>query len=156
RDSSVVADTLAYLRVLRAGRVLGITPDVLLPPDKGLPVWMFGHQVTLSPGAVLLAMRAGAPLVTPLAEWLDAGPGGRGAPPRLRLRRAGGVPRGRRPRAPPPRRPPGVVPPHRGLPAPRAGELDVLAGQALGARTGRARREVCLNLHKRSHQKDSR
>jgi KDO2-lipid IV(A) lauroyltransferase len=83
RESSVVADTLAYLRVLRTGRVLGITPDVLLPADKGLPVWMFGRRVTLSPGAVVLAMRAGAPLVTPLAEWLDAEPGRRGA--RIRM-----------------------------------------------------------------------
>jgi lauroyl/myristoyl acyltransferase len=83
RDSSVVADTLAYLRVLRGGRVLGITPDVLMPPDKGMPVRMFGRQLTLSPGVVLLAMRAGAPLVTPLGEWLDAEPGGRGAHVRM-------------------------------------------------------------------------
>jgi lauroyl/myristoyl acyltransferase len=79
RDSSVVADTMAYLRVLRNGRVLGITPDVLLPAEKGLPVRMFGRQVTLSPGMVLLAMRSGAPLVTPLPQWLDAEPGRRGA-----------------------------------------------------------------------------
>jgi lauroyl/myristoyl acyltransferase len=83
RDASVVSDTLAYLRVLRSGRVLGITPDLLLPPDKGLPVRMFGRTVTLSPGIVLLAMRSGAPLVTPLAQWLDAEPGQRGA--RIRM-----------------------------------------------------------------------
>jgi KDO2-lipid IV(A) lauroyltransferase len=83
RDSSVISDTLAYLRVLRSGRILGITPDVLLPAGKGLPVRMFGRQVTLSPGVVLLAMRAGAPLVTPLAEWLDAESGRRGA--RIRM-----------------------------------------------------------------------
>ena len=52
-------------------------------PGKGLPVQMFGRQVTLSPGMVMLAMRAGAPLVTPLAKWLDAEPGQRGA--RIRM-----------------------------------------------------------------------
>jgi lauroyl/myristoyl acyltransferase len=83
RGSSVVSDTLAYLRVLRSGRVLGITPDVLVPPDKGVPVRMFGRQLTLSPGVVLLAMRAQAPLVTPLGEWLDAEPGRRGARVRM-------------------------------------------------------------------------
>jgi lauroyl/myristoyl acyltransferase len=83
RDSAVVADTIAYLRVLRNGRVLGITPDILLPPEKGVAVRMFGRQVTLSPGIVVLAMRAGAPLVTPLAEWLDAEPGQRGS--RIRM-----------------------------------------------------------------------
>jgi KDO2-lipid IV(A) lauroyltransferase len=83
RDSSVVSDTLAYLRVLRNGRVLGITPDLLLPPEKGLPVRMFGRQVTLSPGIVMLAMRSGAPLVTPLAKWIDGEPGQRGA--RIRM-----------------------------------------------------------------------
>jgi lauroyl/myristoyl acyltransferase len=82
RDASVVADTLAFLRVLSRGRVLGITPDVLMPSDKGLPVHIFGREPRLSPGMVLLAMHAGAPLVTALPEWDDGGPG---RPARVRM-----------------------------------------------------------------------
>lgn len=69
RHSSVVADTLAYLRPLRAGKVLGITPDVLVPPRKGMAVRIFGRSVCLSPGIVLLALRSGAALVTCLGHW---------------------------------------------------------------------------------------
>jgi lauroyl/myristoyl acyltransferase len=69
RRSSLMADTLAYLRVLKSGRALGITPDILVPPDKGVPVQIFGREVFLSPGMAVLAMRSGAPLVPCWYQW---------------------------------------------------------------------------------------
>ncbi len=69
RQSSILADTLACLRVLRGGGILAITPDVIVPASKGVQVRMFGCNVCLSPGMVLLAMRARAPLVTSFTHW---------------------------------------------------------------------------------------
>jgi KDO2-lipid IV(A) lauroyltransferase len=81
RGSSLVADVVAVLRVLRGGRLLAVTPDVLMPTSKGVPVNLLGRQVSLSPGVVVLAQRSGAPLVTALLQWEE----GRGGWPR-RLR----------------------------------------------------------------------
>jgi lauroyl/myristoyl acyltransferase len=82
RDSSVVADVVAMLRVLRAGRLLAVTPDILMGPDRGVRVRMLGRDVCLSPGIVVLAQRSRAPLVTALLEWDEA----RGTQPeRLRI-----------------------------------------------------------------------
>jgi|GEM_PF-1248650 len=74
RRSSIVADTFACLRVLKRGRLLAITPDVIVPPAAGVRIRMFGRDVCLSPGMVVLAMRARAPLVTCYFHW---GRGGR-------------------------------------------------------------------------------
>jgi len=71
RRSSLMADTLAYLRVLKNGRALGITPDILVSPSKGVPVQIFGREVFLSPGMAVLAMRAGAPLVPCWYQWIE-------------------------------------------------------------------------------------
>lgn len=64
RKGSAAGDIVAMLRVLRAGKVLGITPDVITSRSSGLPVTFFGREVSLSPGMVLLAMRSGAPIIT--------------------------------------------------------------------------------------------
>lgn len=69
RRSSMLADTFACLRVLKAGRLLAITPDVLVSPAAGVSVRMFGRDVCLSPGMMVLAMRARAPLVTAYLRW---------------------------------------------------------------------------------------
>jgi len=69
RRSSVAADTFACLRVLKNGRLLAIAPDVILPPAAAVPVRMFGRNVFLSPGMVVLAMRARVPLVTFYFHW---------------------------------------------------------------------------------------
>jgi KDO2-lipid IV(A) lauroyltransferase len=82
RDTSPFADVVAMLRVLRAGRVLAVTPDVLVSPSRGVPVRMFGHEAVLSPGIVVLARKARAPLVTGLLEWEERGAAGG----RLRVR----------------------------------------------------------------------
>ena len=68
RHTSIVGDTLAYLRLLRRGQVLALTPDLVVPANRGVPVAMFGRQVHLMPGLVVLAMRAGAPVVTALGD----------------------------------------------------------------------------------------
>ncbi len=77
RHSSVVGDTLAYLRLLRRGQVLAITPDLVVPANRGVPVVMFDREVHLMPGIVVLAMRSGAPVVTATL--------GERASPRLRV-----------------------------------------------------------------------
>jgi lauroyl/myristoyl acyltransferase len=74
RNTSPLADVVAMLRVLRAGRVLAVTPDVLVSDDRGVRVRMFGHEASLAPGIVVLAQRARAPLVTGLLEWEEHGP----------------------------------------------------------------------------------
>ena len=69
RRSSVAREIGSMLRVLRAGQILGITPDVLTSPRTGVPVRLFARTVSLSPGMILLAMRAGAALVTGRYHW---------------------------------------------------------------------------------------
>jgi lauroyl/myristoyl acyltransferase len=69
RKGSLAGDSAALLRVLRDGRVLGITPDVLTSRTSGLPVTLFNRTVSLSPGMILLAMRSGAPLITAGGRW---------------------------------------------------------------------------------------
>ncbi len=71
RKSSVTADMRQCLRVLRDGKILGITPDLLVDESDGVPVNLFQRRVFLKPGAVALAMYAGAPLVTSWLHWRD-------------------------------------------------------------------------------------
>jgi lauroyl/myristoyl acyltransferase len=71
RRSSLLADTLLCLGVLRRGQALGITPDILVSPDKGINVRFLGRQVCLSPGAAMLAQKTGAPIVPCWAEWIE-------------------------------------------------------------------------------------
>jgi lauroyl/myristoyl acyltransferase len=69
RKGSAAGDVGAMLRTLRAGTILGITPDVLTARTSGMPVTMFGRRVSLSPGMILLGMRSGAPLITARFRW---------------------------------------------------------------------------------------
>jgi lauroyl/myristoyl acyltransferase len=78
RHSSLLSDTLALLRVLRSGRVLGVTPDLVVPANKGVPVRLFGRTVTVSPGFAVLALRSGAPILTGTPGWIGP-PGSRHA-----------------------------------------------------------------------------
>jgi lauroyl/myristoyl acyltransferase len=73
RGASALADTLAYLRILRAGKILAITPDLPMRPERGVPVSMFGKTVILPSGMLTLAMRSGAPIVTARGDWVDDG-----------------------------------------------------------------------------------
>jgi len=71
RKSSVMADTIAAIRTLQGGAILGITPDIIMPPDKGIPVQIFGRTVHMSPGLIVLASRVGAPIVSCRCEWFE-------------------------------------------------------------------------------------
>jgi lauroyl/myristoyl acyltransferase len=71
RQSSLMSDTLAYVRALRGGRVLAITPDIMVPANKGVAVEFFGRQVYLSPGMAMLAMRSRAPVLAVWPKWRE-------------------------------------------------------------------------------------
>jgi len=70
RRTSVMADSLAYLRVLRAGRALAITPDLPMREGKGVPIQLFGRDVILPAGIIALAMRSGSPILNCWGEWI--------------------------------------------------------------------------------------
>jgi lauroyl/myristoyl acyltransferase len=70
RRASLMADTISTIRSLRDGAILGITPDVIMPPEKGIAVRMFGRQVFLSPGIVALSLRVGSPVIVPVGRWV--------------------------------------------------------------------------------------
>jgi len=53
----------AALRALRENRILGITPDLLQQPGKGIEVTLFGRRAWLPPGPAFLASRTGAPFL---------------------------------------------------------------------------------------------
>jgi lauroyl/myristoyl acyltransferase len=70
---SIMADIFACLRILKRGGVLAITPDVIVKPESGIPVRMLNRTVHLSPGAVVLAMKAQATLLNVHFRWEQDG-----------------------------------------------------------------------------------
>lgn len=58
-----LAEITTALRVLRAGQILAITPDLVRKPGTGVPVRLFGREVDLPAGAFFLSLRSGAPLI---------------------------------------------------------------------------------------------
>jgi KDO2-lipid IV(A) lauroyltransferase len=62
-------DALGYLRILRSGRVLAMTPDLLAGPGEGVVVSLFGRSVRLHAGAFRLAIAARAPTVRCSFAW---------------------------------------------------------------------------------------
>lgn len=69
RKETAAEEMHRMLGVLRQGKVLAITPDVITSRSSGLFVTFLGRTVKLSPGMVLLAMRTGAPLITAYGIW---------------------------------------------------------------------------------------
>lgn len=69
RKETAAEQMRRMLGVLRQGKVLAITPDVITSRSSAVPVQVFGRTVKLSPGMVLLAMRSGAPLITAYGQW---------------------------------------------------------------------------------------
>src|SRR5205823_3075733 len=59
---SEMREMAAALRALRENRILGITPDLLQQPGKGVELTLFGRRAWLPPGPAFLASRTGAPL----------------------------------------------------------------------------------------------
>ncbi len=63
RKSSMLADVMSYVRVLRSGKILAITPDLPAVGGSAVLVNVLGRRVSLNPGMVTLAMWSGAPMV---------------------------------------------------------------------------------------------
>ena len=64
-------DARAYLGVLRSGKVLLVTPDLLADAGQGVEVTLFGRPTRLHAGAFVLAIRAGAPIIWISSVWRD-------------------------------------------------------------------------------------
>lgn len=69
RTSSNFKDALAYLKVLKAGKVLALTPDLLASPGQGVVARVFGRDARLPGGAFMLSMMAQAPMIRGSMRW---------------------------------------------------------------------------------------
>lgn len=69
KHSSTVKDAVAYLDVLRRGRVLAITPDLLAEAPQGIETQVFGRQASVHGGAFAIAIAARAPMILPYFRW---------------------------------------------------------------------------------------
>jgi lauroyl/myristoyl acyltransferase len=68
-QAAAIKDAVAYLRVLKANRLLAITPDLLAGPGQGVEVRLFGRPIRLYGGAFALAMAARAPMIRLSCRW---------------------------------------------------------------------------------------
>jgi lauroyl/myristoyl acyltransferase len=69
RHTSTVKDAVAYLNVLKRGRVLAITPDLFAEAPHGIETQVFGRQARVYGGAFAIAIAAGAPMILPYFRW---------------------------------------------------------------------------------------
>jgi KDO2-lipid IV(A) lauroyltransferase len=67
--NSTIKDAAAYLNVLRRGKMLAITPDLLADPEQGIETCIFGRPARLYGGAFALAISARAPLIRLSFQW---------------------------------------------------------------------------------------
>lgn len=67
--ASEVKDAVAYLKILKRGRLLGITPDLLAGGSGRFEALLFGRRAQFQGGAFALAIAAGAPVICPSFEW---------------------------------------------------------------------------------------
>jgi lauroyl/myristoyl acyltransferase len=67
--TSGIKDAAAYLNVLRRGKMLAITPDLLADPEQGVETIIFGRPARLYGGAFALAISARAPLIRLSFLW---------------------------------------------------------------------------------------
>jgi lauroyl/myristoyl acyltransferase len=67
--ASTIKDAVAYLSVLKKGKVLGITPDLLADAGQGVDTIIFGRQARLHAGAFALAIAANAPMLRLFFRW---------------------------------------------------------------------------------------
>lgn len=66
---STIKDAVAYLKVLKSGKLLAITPDLLADPGHGVETRIFDRPARLHGGAVTLAIMANAPLIRVFGRW---------------------------------------------------------------------------------------
>ena len=69
KHASTIKDAVAYLKVLKSGKMLAITPDLLADPSQGVEISIFGRLARLPGGAFALAIAAGAPMVRVSGVW---------------------------------------------------------------------------------------
>jgi lauroyl/myristoyl acyltransferase len=70
--SSPIKDAVAYLKILKQGKLLAMTPDLLADAGQGVEVSIFGRTATLHGGAFALALAARAPLIRVYGVWKSA------------------------------------------------------------------------------------
>jgi lauroyl/myristoyl acyltransferase len=66
---STINQASAYLKVLKRGRLLGITPDLLAGPGAGVETRLFGRPARLHGGAFAIAIAARAPMIRFSCRW---------------------------------------------------------------------------------------
>jgi lauroyl/myristoyl acyltransferase len=69
--ASSIQDAAAYLAILKRGRMLGITPDLLADDEHGVEASIFGRPARLFGGAFALAILARAPMIRPFG-WQES------------------------------------------------------------------------------------
>jgi lauroyl/myristoyl acyltransferase len=67
--ASAIKDAVACLKVLKRGKLLGITLDHLAGPGQGIETRVFGRAARLHGGAFALAISARAPMVRVSGRW---------------------------------------------------------------------------------------
>jgi len=67
--ASTIKDAVAYLKVLKSGKILAITPDLLGNWSEGVEVRLFGRLTRLHGGAFALAVIAKAPIIRASVRW---------------------------------------------------------------------------------------
>jgi len=66
---STIKDAVAYLNVLKKGKLLAITPDLLAESGQGVETRIFGRPARLHGGAFALAIAAKAPMIRLSLQW---------------------------------------------------------------------------------------
>jgi lauroyl/myristoyl acyltransferase len=67
--TSTIHHAAAYLKVLKRGRLLGITPDLLAGPGEGVETRIFGRPARLHGGAFAIAIATRAPMIRFSCRW---------------------------------------------------------------------------------------
>ena len=68
-QASTVKDAVAYLKVLKSGKLLAMTPDLLADPGQGVETLIFGRRARLPGGAFALAIASRAPMIRAFFRW---------------------------------------------------------------------------------------
>jgi lauroyl/myristoyl acyltransferase len=69
RGASPIKDAVAYLKILKQGKLLAMTPDLLADTGQGIEVSIFGRPGRVHAGAFALALTAGAPMIRVSGHW---------------------------------------------------------------------------------------
>jgi lauroyl/myristoyl acyltransferase len=67
--ASSLKGAVTYLNVLKRGKVLALTPDLLTEAPQGIETQIFGRRARLYGGAFTLAIASGAPMIRVYFRW---------------------------------------------------------------------------------------